>query len=121
MSAPKDRAFAHWLRAQMRARKISQRQLALRSGVDHSTICRLVQGDRTPTFGTATKLARGLRAFGDEGDAAGYLGIMAGRSGHPTARVESAIRADDVLGEYEVQQVMRYYEALRSRRMAVHL
>ncbi len=120
MSEPEDRAFAHWLRAQMRARRMSQRQLAFRSGVDHSTVCRLVQGDRTPTFGTATRLARGLRAFGDEGDAAGYLGIMAGRSGHPMARVETAIRADDVLGESEVRQVMTYYAALRSRRLPVH-
>jgi transcriptional regulator with XRE-family HTH domain len=119
MSAPEDRAVAHWLRTQMRARKMSQRQLAFRSGVDHSTISRLVHGDRTPSFGTATKLARGLRALGDEGDGAGYLGIMAGHSSQPTACVESAIRADATLGESEVRQVMTYYEALRAHRVAV--
>ncbi len=119
MSTLEDQAFARWLRAQMRARKMSQRQLAFRSGVDHSTISRLVHGERTPSYRTATRLARGLRALGDDGDATGYLGVLAGRTSDPTARVELAVRADETLGESDVRQVMTYYEALRSRRLAI--
>ena len=56
---------------------MSQRQLAQQSGVDHSTISRLIRGDRTPSLGTATKLARGLREIRDEGDTPGYFGVVA--------------------------------------------
>ena len=34
--------------------------------VDHSTISRLIRGDRMPSLGTATKLARGLRELRDD-------------------------------------------------------
>ena len=47
---------------------MSQRQLAQQSGVDHSTISRLIRGDRMPSLGTATKLARGLRELRDDAD-----------------------------------------------------
>ena len=66
MSVQNGRAFNEWLRTQLKAKKMSQRQLAQQSGVDHSTISRLVRGDRTPSLGTATKLARGLRELRDE-------------------------------------------------------
>ena len=62
MTTDNGRAFNEWLRAQLKAKKMSQRQLAQQSGVDHSTISRLIRGDRMPSLGTATKLARGLRA-----------------------------------------------------------
>jgi transcriptional regulator with XRE-family HTH domain len=60
------RSFNAWLRGQLKEKKMSQRQLALQSGVDHSTISRLIKGDRMPSHGTATILARGLREIGDE-------------------------------------------------------
>ena len=119
MSVQNGRAFNDWLRAQLKAKKMSQRQLAQQSGVDHSTISRLVRGDRTPSLGTATKLARGLRELRDEGDTPGYFGVMAAGTSHPTARVEYALRADDMLSEPQVRQVMEYYLALRMRRLAV--
>src|SRR6476646_5392980 len=86
------RACNEWLRAQLKAKKMSQRQLAQQSGVDHSTISRLVRGDRTPSLGTATKLARGLRELRDEADTPHYFGLMASNANHPTARVEYALR-----------------------------
>ena len=58
MTRSNGRAFNEWLRAQLKAKKMSQRQLAQQSGVYHSTISRLVRGDRMPSLGTATKLAR---------------------------------------------------------------
>ena len=61
MTLQTPRSFNAWLRSQLKEKKMSQRQLALQSGVDHSTISRLIKGDRMPSLGTATKLARGLR------------------------------------------------------------
>ena len=49
----------------------------------------------------------------------GYFGVMAAGASHPTARVEYALRADDMLNEPQVRQAMEYYLALRLRRLAV--
>jgi len=117
VSIDNGRVFNEWLRAQLKARKMSQRQLALVSGVDHSTISRLVRGDRTPSLGTAARLARGLRELRDDGDATQYLGLLAASNANPTARVEYALRADDGMSELQVRQVMQYYHAIRSRRL----
>ena len=97
MTTQNGRAFNEWLRAQLKAKKMSQRQLAQQSGVDHSTISRLIRGDRMPSLGTATKLARGLRELRDDADTPQYLGLVASGSMNPTARVEYALRADDLL------------------------
>jgi transcriptional regulator with XRE-family HTH domain len=118
VSVQNGRAFNEWLRAQLKAKKMSQRQLAQQSGVDHSTISRLIRGDRTPSLGTATKLARGLREIVDEADTPHYFGLMASATLNPNARVEYALRADDYLSEAQVRQVMEYYIAVRMRRIA---
>lgn len=118
MTIENGRTFNDWLRAQLKARKMSQRQLALASGVDHSTISRLVRGDRVPSLATAARLARGLRELRDVGDGAQVLGLLSAANAHPAARVEYALRADDSLTELQVRQVMQYYHAIRSRRLA---
>jgi transcriptional regulator with XRE-family HTH domain len=118
MSVQNGRAFNEWLRTQLKAKKMSQRQLAQQSGVDHSTISRLIRGDRTPSLGTATKLARGLREIHDEADTPQYFGLIASGTTHPTARVEYALRADDYLAEPQVRQIMEYYLAVRMRRIS---
>jgi transcriptional regulator with XRE-family HTH domain len=117
MTRTNGRAFNEWLRAQLKAKKMSQRQLAQQSGVDHSTISRLVRGDRMPSLGTATKLARGLRELGENDDGPQYLGLIGGGVQNPTARVEYSLRADEALSEAQVRQVMEYYLAVRMRRM----
>ena len=116
MTTQNGRAFNEWLRTQLKAKKMSQRQLAQQSGVDHSTISRLIRGDRMPSLGTATKLARGLRELRDDADTTQYLGLVASGSMNPTARVEYALRADDLLTEPQVRQIMEYYLAVRIRR-----
>jgi transcriptional regulator with XRE-family HTH domain len=118
MTRTNGRAFNEWLRAQLKAKKMSQRQLAQQSGVDHSTISRLVRGDRMPSLGTATKLARGLRELGENDEGPQYLGLMGGGVQNPTARVEYALRSDESLSEAQVRQVMEYYLAVRMRRPA---
>jgi transcriptional regulator with XRE-family HTH domain len=117
MTSQHGRAFNEWLRAQLKAKKMSQRQLAQQSGVDHSTISRLIRGDRMPSLGTATKLARGLRELRDDADAPQYLGLVASATQNPTARVEYALRADEMLNEAQVRQIMEYYLAVRMRRL----
>lgn len=116
MTTQNGRAFNDWLRTQLKAKKMSQRQLAQQSGVDHSTISRLIRGDRMPSLGTATKLARGLRELREDADTTQYLGLVATGSTNPTARVEYALRADELLSEAQVRQIMEYYLAVRMRR-----
>ena len=116
MTTQNGRAFNEWLRAQLKAKKMSQRQLAQQSGVDHSTISRLIRGDRMPSLGTATKLARGLRELRDDADTPSTSGLVASGATNPTARVEYALRADELLSEPQVRQIMEYYLAVRMRR-----
>jgi len=116
MTSQNGRAFNEWLRGQLKAKKMSQRQLAQQSGVDHSTISRLIRGDRMPSLGTATKLARGLRELREDADTPAYLGLVGSGTTNPVARVEYALRADDLLTEPQVRQIMEYYLAVRMRR-----
>lgn len=96
---------------------MSQRQLALQSGVDHSTISRLIKGDRMPSLGTATKLARGLREIHDESDGPAYFASLNTRQLLPTTRVEYALRGDEALTEADVRELMHAYLSVRSRRL----
>lgn len=116
MTLQTPRSFNSWLRGQLKEKKMSQRQLALQSGVDHSTISRLIKGDRMPSLGTATKLARGLREIHDEADGPTYFAGLAARQLLPTSRVEYALRGDELLTESDVRELMQAYIAARSRR-----
>ncbi|MEP7081850.1 MAG: helix-turn-helix transcriptional regulator [Chloroflexota bacterium] len=117
MTLQTPRSFNAWLRGQLKEKKMSQRQLALQSGVDHSTISRLIKGDRMPSLGTATKLARGLREIPDDGEGPAYFASMSRSQMLPTARVEYALRGDEALTEPDVHELMQAYLVLRSRRV----
>lgn len=117
MTLQSPQSFNAWLRGQLKEKKMSQRQLAIQSGVDHSTISRLIKGDRMPSLGTATKLARGLREISDEAEGPAYFASLNARPMLPTTRVEYALRGDDVLTEADVRELMRAYIAIRSRRL----
>jgi transcriptional regulator with XRE-family HTH domain len=54
--------FSGWLRDAMAARRLSTRALAMRTGLDHSTIYRLALGARAPSLATAVALLRILGA-----------------------------------------------------------
>lgn len=105
-------AFNDWLQLQLQARKLSQRQLAQKSGVDHSTISRLIRGDRVPSLRTAAMLAHGLGMA----RLGGLPDRNLGGSGSPTARVEYALRSDDLLDETRVRKIMNVYLVARLRR-----
>ncbi len=117
MALESPRSFNTWLRSQLKEKKMSQRQLALQSGVDHSTISRLIKGDRMPSLGTATKLAQGLREIREESDGPAYFASLNNRHVLPTTRVEYALRGDDALTETDVRELMQSYIAVRLRRM----
>ena len=117
MTLQTPRSFNSWLRGQLKEKKMSQRQLALQSGVDHSTISRLIKGDRMPSLGTATRLARGLREIHDEAEGPAYFASLTARQLLPTARVEYALRGDDALNEGDVRDLMQAYITVRNRRL----
>jgi len=106
--------FNDWLRAQLRSQALSQRALALQSGVAQSTISRLVEGKALPSLGVATRLARGLRESRPSANDSELVRLIGGTQ-NPTAHVEYAIRADDALVEPQVRQIMEYYLAVRMR------
>jgi hypothetical protein len=53
-----DLSFAVWLSRQLRRERISQRELARRGGLDHSTISRILVGARTPSLITVQRIAQ---------------------------------------------------------------
>jgi transcriptional regulator with XRE-family HTH domain len=53
-----DGDFGGWLRDAMRSRRLSTRAVAMRAGVDHSTISRLMRNAREPVLSTAIRLLR---------------------------------------------------------------
>jgi transcriptional regulator with XRE-family HTH domain len=58
--------FSAWLARWLAYRRISQRSLAARSGVNHATISRILAGRSEPSLATALALARaagGLASF----------------------------------------------------------
>ncbi len=104
--------FSDWLDARLRSARMSQRQLAMRSGVHHSTISRLVRHRRTPSFDTAVRLAKVL-------DPTGTTPIARPTDAHPSSppmRVEHALRSDPSLAANDVRDLMRGYLRLRARR-----
>jgi transcriptional regulator with XRE-family HTH domain len=110
--------FNLWLRRQLRERRMSQRRLAALSGVDHSTISRLLTDDRRPSLATATKLAKALRKVHGETDTAAYFDRVPEETLFPARRVEMALRGDELLDDDDVQRLMSAYLQTRRRRQA---
>jgi transcriptional regulator with XRE-family HTH domain len=81
----------------------------MRSGVDHSTISRLLRGDRSPSLRTATLLALGLRLSSDHP----AIPVHETSTRSAPAQVEDALRCDDQLSGPEIRAVMSYYLGIR--------
>jgi len=105
--------FREWLALQLRARRMSLRQLALRSGVNVSTVSRIVRGERRPTLRTAVRLSRVIREMTDESSATRFFGSLTPESLDPVREVERALRADDELEDADVRRVMKVYLGAR--------
>ena len=52
--------LAGWLRSEMNRRRMTQRALGYHTGLNHSTISRLMAGDREPTLSTVLAVVRVL-------------------------------------------------------------
>ncbi len=94
-----DHDFARWLSGRLVERGISQRQLAERSGVHHSSISRLVRGHRQPTHRTARRLTEVLDTP---------------RPGVPT--LTAFLRRDPFLVESDVERIVSLYRAIAAQR-----
>jgi transcriptional regulator with XRE-family HTH domain len=105
--------FRDWLTLQLRARRMSLRQLAHRSGVNVSTVSRIVRGERRPTLRTAVRLARVVRETADEPSATRFFGSLTAESLDPVGEVERALRADDRMDDDDVRRVMQVYLGAR--------
>ena len=53
-------SYGTWLAGELTRRGISQRYLAMRTGLNHSTICRIIRADIDPQISTAARIARVL-------------------------------------------------------------
>ena len=116
VTGPTGRGFSEWLRTQLAVKRISQRQLAQQSGVDHSTISRLMLGQRLPTLATAVRLARALPKLRHGQDGSPYAVGFSTRGAGPTIPIEYALRSDGRLNESQIRELMEHYLALRHAR-----
>ena len=116
MNDPNEVQFRDWLTLQLRGRRMSLRQLAQRSGVNVSTVSRIVRGERRPTLHTAVLLARVVRESADESSATWFFGSLTSDLLDPMREVERALRADGLLEDDDIRRVMRAY--LEARRLA---
>jgi transcriptional regulator with XRE-family HTH domain len=113
MTAAEEAQFSDWLRVQLRSRRMSLRQLADRSGVNVSTVSRIVHGKRRPSLRTAIRLSRVLGPLATEGSPMLLVGTS--RNGLDTvATVERALRADPRLSDAAIQRLMTLYHVLRT-------
>ena len=115
MSVPDRPAFHEWVREQLKTRKITQRQLAERSGVHHSTISRVVAGRNSVNLDTAIRVLRALGVSTDESRTPYPFGRVPRSRLHPTAFVEHALRSDSALTDPQVRQIMNFYLGVRRR------
>lgn len=113
MNEANDVQFRDWLTLQLRARRMSLRQLAHRSGVNVSTVSRIVRGERRPTLRTAVRLAKVVRENADESSATRFFGALTPESLDPVREVERALRGDGSLDDEDVRTVMEVYLSTR--------
>ena len=105
-------AMADWIGDELRTRGWTGRHLARRSGVNHSTISRMLAQTRTPTLATVLKL---VAAF-DASDAAWAHSPTTHTP--ETQALLAALRADPALDEAAVSNVVGVYLRLRDEAAA---
>ena len=98
--------FNEWLAVSFKASRLTQRQLATKAGVHHSTISRLLRSRRQPSLETAQSLARALGV-------AEPTNVGLYKRADRTAGVEYALRSDEVLTAADVRKIMHVYLAAR--------
>ena len=109
-----DSRFPDWLGVQLRSRGMSIRLLAQRSGVNASTISRIIRGERRPSLQTAIRLASVFRDDTDDPTVTFFARSLTPAAGDPVAAVERALRSDDRLTDAGVGKVMLLYHRVRN-------
>jgi transcriptional regulator with XRE-family HTH domain len=97
--------FGAWMRARLRSRALSQRQLAARTGVHHSTISRLLRGQQKASLRTVLLIQVALA--GDVAD----RHIKSADPLHPVA-LSTKLRSDGLLSDDEIAAVVQLYARL---------
>ena len=113
MTTPDEGQFSDWLATQLRARRMSLRQLADRSGVNVSTVSRILHGKRRPSLRTALVISRALEPGSPPAQSDLSLTLVRGDVDAVTT-VERALRADPQLSDAAVHRLMILYHTLRS-------
>lgn len=103
-----------WTQLRVRQRGLSHAQLALRCGLDRSTITRFLRGERSPTLEVASRI---MDALYDTSCVSPYdqmRGLLAGPE-----RVEAALRSDPLLDPVHVDVLMRQYFQRRTAELPI--
>lgn len=103
-----DDQFRAWLRAEMRSRSLSVRQVAHRSRLSPSTVSRILNGQRRPGLGTAAQLARAL-GQGNTGRPPAPDEGPPGDTATATDAVERALRADRRIDRRARDRILAMY------------
>ncbi|MGQ0608926.1 MAG: helix-turn-helix domain-containing protein [Chloroflexota bacterium] len=90
-------------------RQLTHAQLAMRAGLDRSTISRIMNGSRQPTLDTAVRLIQVL----DGAEVSEALTRLT-RLADPTDRFEDAVRGDPRLTDAQRGELLRHYRGMRS-------
>lgn len=98
-----------WTQLRMRQRGLSHAQLALRCGLDRSTITRFLRGERSPKLEVATRIMDALYDTSCVSPHDQMRGLLAGPE-----RVEAALRSDPLLHPTHVEVLMRLYAERRA-------
>ena len=101
--------FGGYLRRELQTRGWTVRYLALRAGVNHSTISRLIQG-RSPTLETVRRLQGALTPRSGQAPLNGSHDVWLT---DPVKGVAAALARDPLLDDARVQEILRYYLLLR--------
>jgi transcriptional regulator with XRE-family HTH domain len=97
--------FGAWMRTRLKSRALSQRQLAARTGVHHSTISRLLRGERQASLRTVLLIQAALAHDEEDRHVKGPDPL------HPVA-LFTMLRNDGLLGEDEIAAVVKLYARL---------
>ena len=103
-----DTAIRDWLAREIQRRQLSQRMLATRSGVNHSTISRLLNSSRAPSWSTVVRLSAAL------GTAPPTFGHAP--AGATDAQIRRALLAVG-LAPHDIDEMVAVYRRREMRRM----
>ncbi|MDQ3690884.1 MAG: helix-turn-helix domain-containing protein [Chloroflexota bacterium] len=93
-----------WTQLRMRQRNLSHAQLALKCGLDRSTVTRFLGKDRRPRFDVAMRIVGALYDSTCIPLVDQMHDLLAGPE-----RVEAALRSDPLLHPAHVDEIMRQY------------